>query len=140
MVFSQILKSCKNFAKKLYFKDKKFPVKVRDIHKIEIKNSISIKEKHLIFVSKNCCEEKRVDLLLINIFLSKISRHSCIIILSTIEKNHFRCYCLWAFNPEEILKCHIKDCFKINGQQKIIIPKKGKYVQFNNFEEKSHRL
>ena len=25
---------------------------------------------------------------------------------------------------EEILKCHIKDCFKINGNQRIIMPKK----------------
>ena len=25
---------------------------------------------------------------------------------------------------EEILKCHNKDCFKINGNQRIIMPKK----------------
>ena len=56
----------------LDFKDIKFPVKIRDIHKIEKKNSISIsvcgnenKEKHPIYVSKKCCEEKHVDLLLI---------------------------------------------------------------------------
>ena len=62
----------KDFAKKLDFKDIKFPAKIRDIHKVEIKNSISIsvfsyenKEKHPIFLSKKCCEEKYVDLLLI---------------------------------------------------------------------------
>ena len=50
----------------------KFPVKIRDIYKIEKKNSIGIsvfdyenKEKHPIYVSKKCCEEKHVDLLLI---------------------------------------------------------------------------
>ena len=53
-------------------KDIKFPVKIRDTHKIEKKNSISIsvfdyenKEKHPVYVSKKCCEEKHVDLLLI---------------------------------------------------------------------------
>ena len=39
-------------------------------------------------------------------------------------KKHFCRYCLQAFSTEEILK-HIKDCFKINGKQKIIMPKKG---------------
>ena len=27
----------------------------------------------------------------------------------------------------EILKCHVKDCFKINGKQRIIMPKKGEW-------------
>ena len=27
----------------------------------------------------------------------------------------------------EILKCHIKDCFKINGKQRIKMPNKGEY-------------
>ena len=50
----------------------KFPVKIRDIHKIEKKNSIGItvfgyenKEKYPIYVLKQCCEEKHVDALLI---------------------------------------------------------------------------
>ena len=34
------------------------------------------------------------------------------------------------------LKRHIKDCFKINGKQKIIIPRKGDYVKFRNYERK----
>ena len=53
MVFRQILKSAdhhparmtiadKNVAKRLDFKDIKFPVKTRDIHKVEKKNSIGI--------------------------------------------------------------------------------------------------
>ena len=83
MVFSGIRKSCrplfkritkadKGFAKKIDIKDIKFPVKIRDINKIEKKNSIGIsvfgyenKEKYPIYVSKICCEEKHVDLLLI---------------------------------------------------------------------------
>ena len=67
MEFGQILQSSKtssnknykgdkDFAKKLDFKDIKFPVIIRDIHNIEKKNSTGIsvfgyenKEKHPIF-------------------------------------------------------------------------------------------
>ena len=49
-----------------------FRVKIRDIPKIEKNNFIDIivfgyenNEKHPIYVSKKCCEEKHVDLLLI---------------------------------------------------------------------------
>ena len=53
MVFSQILKSCrhnprritkadKDFGKRIDFKDIKHPVKIRDVHKIGKKSSISI--------------------------------------------------------------------------------------------------
>ena len=49
---------------------------------------------------------------------------------------HFFRYCLHTFITEEILQCHIKDCFKINGKQTIKMPKKGEYVKFNNFERK----
>ena len=70
MVLSLILKSCrssparitkadKDFAKELSFKDLKFPVKIRNIYKIQKKNSISIrvfgyenKEKNQIHESK----------------------------------------------------------------------------------------
>ena len=48
----------------------------------------------------------------------------------------FCCYCLHAFITEEILKCHIKYCFIINGKQRIIMPKKGEYVKFKMFERK----
>ena len=69
----RITKANKDFAKRLDFKDIKFPIKSRDIHKIEKKkNSIGIsvigyenKVKYPIYVSKKCCEDKRVDLLLI---------------------------------------------------------------------------
>ena len=55
------------------------------------------------------------------------------------ERKHFCCYCLQAFSKEEVLKCHIKNCFKINSKQKILMLKKGEYVKFKNYE-KSHRL
>ena len=67
---ARITKADKDFAKKLDFKDIKFPVKVKDIHKIEETNPsplvfliMKIKKKHAIYLSKKCCEEKHVDLL-----------------------------------------------------------------------------
>ena len=66
---ARIPKADKEFAKKLGFKNKKFPVKIRHIREKEKNNSISIsvfgyknKEKHPIYVSTKCCEEKNVDL------------------------------------------------------------------------------
>ena len=41
------------------------------------------------------------------------------------EKRFFYCYCLQAFSAEKILKRHFKDCYEINGKQRIIMPKKG---------------
>ena len=52
------------------------------------------------------------------------------------EKEHFCRYCLQAFSTQEILKRHIKDCFKINGKQRIIMPKRGGFVKLKNYERK----
>ena len=51
-------------------------------------------------------------------------------------RKNFCCYCLQVFSAEEILKSHIKDCFKINGKQKIMMPKKGEFGKFKNYERK----
>ena len=54
------------------------------------------------------------------------------IILYIVGK-HFCRYCLQAFSTEEDIKTsYIKDCFKINGKQRIIMSKEGKYVKFRN--------
>ena len=53
-----------------------------------------------------------------------------------LGRKHFCRYCLQAFRTAEKLKCHIKDCFKINGKQTIKIRKKDEYVKFKNFERK----
>ena len=55
--------------------------------------------------------------------------------LHNVRKFFFR-YCLYAFTKKEMLKRHIKDCFKINGKQIIIMPKKGEYVGIENFQRK----
>ena len=43
---------------------------------------------------------------------------------------------LQTFSTEEISKRHIKDWFKTNGKQRIIVLKKGEYVKFSNQERK----
>ena len=55
-------------------------------------------------------------------------------------RKHFLRYCLPAFSTEEILNCHINDCFKINGKQMIIVTKGGEYVELKNFERKTKSL
>ena len=103
---------------------------------------MKIKKKNTIHVSKNCCEDKHVDILLIgegqknpyalikdfNTFMYDHTLHR--------GRKHFCHYCLQAFRTAEKLKCHIKDCFKINGKQTIKMPKKGEYVKSKNFERK----
>ena len=101
----------------------------------------------LLYVSKNlcikkCCEDEHVDLLLIR---KDGKRHHVLIKdFNTLmynhtlhpRKKHFCRYCLKAFSTEEILKRHIKDCFKIYGKQRTIMPKKGKYIKSKNYERK----
>ena len=49
-------------------------------------------------------------------------------------RKHFCRYCLQAFSTEEILKNQIKHCFKINGKQSIIMPKKGEFVRLKSMK------
>ena len=56
------------------------------------------------------------------------------------EKKHCCCYCLQAFSTEERLKSYIKDCFKINGKQRITMPRKYEYVKFKNYERKKNKV
>ena len=41
-----------------------------------------------------------------------------------------------TFSRKEILKPHIKDCFKINGKQRTIMPKKVNMLNSNIMTEK----
>ena len=45
-------------------------------------------------------------------------------------------YCLHAFSTEEILKRHIKDSFKVNGKQRIVMPKKVNTLNSEIMKEK----
>ena len=43
-------------------------------------------------------------------------------------RKHFCRYCLQVFSTEKVLKCHFKDCFKIDGKKMFKMPKKSEYV------------
>ena len=101
-----------------------------------------IKIKKLPFyVSKNVGRwENHFDLLLVG---KEGKRHYVLINCSNIfiydhslhrRKKTFCRYCLQAFGKEEILKRHIKNCFKFYGKKRIRVPKKGAYVKFKNYE------
>ena len=133
----RIAKVNKDFDKEPGSKDIKFPVKIRNIHKIKRKKkSIAIsvfgyesKEIYPICVSKKCCVKKHVHLSLKGEedkrhHVLKILIHSCITIYYIMKENNFFRYCLRTFVIEEILKRHIKKCFKVNVKQRIKMPKK----------------
>ena len=106
---SLIYKSWESFAKRLDFKDIKFPVKIRDISKIEKRKSVDIsvlgydnKQKHPVYLSKQIYDEKPVDLWLKGeaekntAFWSKILICSCIVICYIVEEK----WCLVRYlNP-----------------------------------------
>ena len=51
-------------------------------------------------------------------------------------RKHFLQYCLPTFRTAEILKYHIKDCFRTNGKQRIKMPKKVNKLDSPNYERK----
>ena len=51
-------------------------------------------------------------------------------------RKHFCRYFLHTFITEEILKCHIKDYFEINGKQTIKTPKKVNMLNSKTLKEK----
>ena len=69
--------------------------------------------------------------------LLMISIDSCIIIHRIVQENVFILIAHKLSLQKKILKCHIRDCFKINGKQTIKMPKKSGYVKFKNFERKT---
>ena len=49
---------------------------------------------------------------------------------------NFCCYCLQAFSTKEILRCHVKHCFKTSGKKSIKMFQKGEYVRLKNYGRK----
>ena len=95
--------------------------------------------KNIKYMYQKNVVKKHIDLLLIG---NEDKRNYVLIKdFSTFMHNHiwprgrkiFCRHCLQAFSAKEILKRRIKDCFKINGKQRI---KKGEYVRFKNHERK----
>ena len=89
---------------------------------------MNIRKNILFMYQKKCYDEKDVDILLIGEEGKRQYVRSYITL-------HFRRYCLQAFRTEDILKYHIKDCFKINGKENIM-PKKFNMLNSKFMREK----
>ena len=89
-----------------------------------------------------CCEDKHDNLILIGKGEKKhyflIKDFNTFMYDHTLHRGntHFCCYCLQAFKTAEKLKCHVKDCFKINGKQTIKMLKKVNILNSRILEEK----
>ena len=104
----------------------KISSKPRDIHKIEKNISIGSrvfdyedKVKYSIYVSKKFCDEKHVDLLLIDEADEKhyvlIKNFNTFIYYHTCDHGRkiFSRYCLQTYRTAEKLKFHVKQCLKL---------------------------
>ena len=56
------------------------------------------------------------------------------------RRKHFCRFWLQDFSTKEILKRRIKNCFKINGKQIILMLNEGEYYKFRNYERKIKSL
>ena len=133
MVFNRVFTSCrqnpprmrksdKDLKRELDFKDIKFLVKIKDIHKVQKKNCISIsvlgfenEKKFPICISKKYLKKKAN----LTMSLSKILAHSCTIKHYTVNRKHTCRYCFQSSGTAEILEKHVNDCFQINDKQMI---------------------
>ena len=136
----RIKKSDKEFIEKLDYSGIEFPITIKQINKIEKKNSIRInvfgyeeKQPYPIYVSDEKYED-HMELLLItkdenkhyvlikdfNKFMYQQTKHK--------ERKHFCMHCLQCFSSERVLNNHKENCIIINGKQAINMPKKGENI------------
>ena len=136
----RIKKSDKEFIEKLDYSGIEFPITIKQINKIEKKNSIRInvfgyeeKQPYPIYISDEKYED-HMELLLItkdenkhyvlikdfNKFMYQQTKHK--------ERKHFCMHCLQCFSSERVLNNHKENCIIINGKQAINIPKKGENI------------
>ena len=57
------------------------------------------------------------------------------IIHYAVKENIYCRYYLQAFSTEEILKRHVKICYKINSKQRVILSKKAKHLNSKIMKE-----
>ena len=136
----RIKKSDKEFIEKLDYSGIEFPITIKQINKIEKKNSIRInvfgyeeKQPYPIYISDEKYED-HMELLLItkdenkhyvlikdfNKFMYQQTKHK--------ERKHFCMHCLQCFSSERVLNNHKENCIIINGKQAINMPKKGENI------------
>lgn len=143
----RVKKVDREIAKNLDYTGIEFPVKLKQINKIEKQNNIRINvfgyEKEIeypLYVSKEKFED-HMELLLItgdknnhyvlikdfNRFMYNKTQHK--------EKKHFCYHCLQCFSSKRVLDKHIDNCITINGIQGIEMPEKGSTVKFENYHK-----
>ena len=136
----RIKKSDKESIEKLDYSGIEFPITIKQINKIEKKNSIRInvfgyeeKQPYPIYISDEKYED-HMELLLItkdenkhyvlikdfNKFMYQQTKHK--------ERKHFCMHCLQCFSSERVLNNHKENCIIINGKQAINMPKKGENI------------
>ena len=113
----------KLYGDKLNFKDVKFPIKKPTKFKRRISSALVFVvlkiEKIPSLCVKKCCEDKHFDLLLIGegekryyVLIKDFNKFMYAYTLHRGRKDFCR-YCLQTFKAADVLKCQIKDCFKI---------------------------
>ena len=134
----------KEFAKKLDYSGVSFPVKIKDISKIEIQNQINISvfgyESKRIFPIKVSNQKYQDHMELLYLQKGDKSHYVYIKDFNSLMYNftnyhdtkHFCMYCLHCFSSKTLLENHIPDCYSINGTQAIVMPVKGSKIYFKN--------
>ncbi|KAL9967825.1 hypothetical protein ACROYT_G026122 [Oculina patagonica] len=144
----RIKKSDKAYIERLDYSEIEFPVTIKQINKIEKKNSIRInvfgyenKQPYPIYISKETFED-HMELLLItnetkqhyvlikdfNKFMYNQTKHK--------ERKHFCMHCLQCFSSNRILNNHKNNCIQVNGTQAIKMPTKDNNIlKFENFHK-----
>ena len=136
----RIKKSDKEFIEKLDYSGIEFPITIKQINKIEKKNSIRInvfgyeeKQPYPIYISDEKYED-HMELLLItkdenkHYVLIKDFNKSMYQQTKHKERKHFCMHCLQCFSSERVLNNHKENCIIINGKQAINMPKKGENI------------
>ena len=137
----------KEFAKKLDYSGVSFPVKIKDISKIEIQNQINISvfgyESKRIFPIKVSNQKYQDHMELLYLQKGDKSHYVYIKDFNSLMYNftnyhdtkHFCMYCLHCFSSKTLLENHIPDCYSINGTQAIVMPAKGSKIYFKNYHK-----
>ena len=143
---TDITQKDRDFRETLDYEGIDFPVKISDIGKIEVKNSIGIsvfgykgkKQFYPIRITKADYEDHMELLLLgdgegsrhyvlikdVNRMLCSVSKHD--------HKQHFCLHCLHSCTSKEILERHKETCLEVNGTQAVKLPKEGTKIKFKN--------
>ena len=150
----RITMSDKKFVRSLDYSGVTFPLKIGNIKKIEVQNSININvfgcdngriypirisseryndhmevlyiegEGKETYLSTPLLKSHYVYIKDFNSLMFTFTKHK--------ERKHFCMHCLQCFRTNDKLIKHLKDCLLINGTQAIEMPVEGSTIHFNN--------